>query len=116
MNNITSNISNIFVLILVSIGFLTSIGILSLIFYHRHYTPITTTIFLICNTFISVIFISIILIDMCACFLYGDLNDNVSFDDLWCYLRAYFLHVRALFTLPFISFTSDFSSFSSSFL
>lgn len=93
MNNNTSIIINSFVLILAAIGFLTSVGILFLVFYHRHQSPINTPILLICNTCVSIIFMSIIFMDMYAHYLYGDLNNNISFDYWWCYLRAYFLHV-----------------------
>jgi hypothetical protein len=87
---------DIFVVIFASIGFLTSSGILFLIIYHQHRSRVNTPIFLICNTYVSIIFVSLILLDMYAHNLVGDLYENISFDDWWCHLRAYFLHVAVI--------------------
>jgi hypothetical protein len=114
---------DIFILIFSSIGILTSVGILILIFYHRelhafrpkefssqtfgsgrkiteisdrtesHIRYSARAEILVSHTYLSVIFICIILFDMYAHNLYGDLHSNVSFNSEWCYGRAYILHV-----------------------
>jgi hypothetical protein len=89
----TSIIIDIFVLIAALIGLLTSSGILFLIIYHQHRPPINIPSFLICNTYISMIFICLILLDMHIHNLTGDLYENLSYNDWWCYVRAYLLHV-----------------------
>lgn len=93
MSDTLSTAINIFVFIFAFIGFLTSIATLFLILYHRHQYPINTTMFLICNTYVSIIFVCIILLDMHVHYLYAELNFNVSLDEPWCYIRAYYLHV-----------------------
>ncbi len=89
MNNTRNVIIDSFILIFASIRFLTSAEILFLIVYQRHRSRIRTLIFLICNTYLSVIFICMILLDMYAHNLYGDLYSNVSFNSEWCYGRTY---------------------------
>ena len=93
MNTTISIVINVFVLISAAIGILTSVGVLFLVFYHRRQHPVNPPVFLVCNTCISILFLSIILFDMYAHHTYGDLHDNMSFDHSWCYLRAYFVHV-----------------------
>ncbi len=93
MNTSTSIAFDILVLIFSSIGFLTSAGILFLIIYHRRQNPINANMLLIANTYISIIFICLLLLDMYIYNLYGDLHSNISFDNRWCYARAYLLYV-----------------------
>jgi hypothetical protein len=93
MNNTTNLIIDIFILILVSIGILTSVALLSLIFYHRYQRPINIPTFLICNTYLAIIFTCLGLINMYAYNLYGDLYHDGSFDNWWCYGCAYLTHV-----------------------
>ena len=93
MLNTASIIINILVIALGFIAFLTSIALLCLIFYHRRQFPINTSVFLMCNTFVPIVFVSLISIDMYVHHLCADINGNVTFDGWWCYVRAYFLHV-----------------------
>jgi hypothetical protein len=93
MSNTANIILDIFILIFVSIGILTSVGILYLIYYNRHEKPIDTPILLLCNTYLAVIITCLPLLDMYAHNLYGNSNENISFDTWWCYGRAYLLHV-----------------------
>ena len=93
MSSTASILVNLLMILLASIVFLTSLLLLCLIIYHRQRFPINTPMFLICNTSVSIIFVSICLIDMYARYVYAELNINVIFDDWWCYLRAYFIHV-----------------------
>ena len=92
MNTSASIAIDLCVLICAPIGFLTSIAMLALIFYSRQRYPVTVPILLVCNTYLCIIFISIIIVDMYAHNLFGDLHANVSFDDEWCQVRAYLLH------------------------
>jgi hypothetical protein len=64
-----------------------------LILSNRRRISLTAPILLICNTHASVMYICLVLLDMYAHNLYGDVYGNISFDNSWCYLRAYFLHV-----------------------
>ncbi len=93
MSNIATIILDIFILIFVSIGILTSLGILYLIYYNRHQKPIDTPILLLCNTYFVVIITCILVLDMFAHNLYSISNENISFDTWWCYGRAYLLLV-----------------------
>jgi len=93
MNTITRIAIDILVLIFSSIGFLTSAGILFLIIYHRRQNPIDANMLLISNNYLSIIFICLLLLDMYSYNLYGDSHSNISFDDRWCYARAYLLYV-----------------------
>jgi hypothetical protein len=93
MSNTGNIIFDIFILIFLSIGILTSVGILYLIYYNRHQKPIDTPILLLCNTYFAVIITCLPLLDMYAHNLYGNSNENISFDTWWCYGRAYLLHV-----------------------
>jgi len=93
MSNIGIIILDIFILIFVSIGILTSVGILYLIYYNRHQKPIDTPILLLCNTYFSVIITCLPLLDMYAYNLYSNSNENISFDTWWCYGRAYLVCV-----------------------
>ena len=93
MNNTASVIIDICVLVFASIGFFTTVGILCLIVYHRQRSRINTSTVLMCNTYVCIIWILLILFDMYGHNLYGDLHSNTSFDSWWCYGRAYLLHV-----------------------
>ena len=93
MNNTTSLIIDSCVIIFASIGFFTTLGILCLIVHHRQRYPINTPVVLMCNTYVSIMWICLILFDMYGHNLYGDLHPNTSFDDGWCQGRAYLLHV-----------------------
>lgn len=93
MSNITSILINILVIVLNVIACLISVLLLCLIFFHRQRFPINTPMLLICNTFISIIFVSTFLFDMYAHYLHAELNEDSMFNNSWCYLRAYFLHV-----------------------
>ena len=94
MNTIASIAIDIFVLIFASIALLTSVGTLFLIFYHRQQSPMNTPTILICNTYVSIIFTCVILLDMYGHNLCGDLYSNISFDNWWCYGRTYLLHTE----------------------
>ena len=85
---------DIFNIVLPSIAIQTSMGILFLIIYHRRQYPINTSVLLIGNTYLFLMFTSLCLVDICAHNLYGDLYGNVSFANWWCYTRVYLLHVE----------------------
>lgn len=93
MSDTAKILINIINIIFLSTGILISLGILILIFYHRHQYPINTSIVLIGNSYLFLIFSSIILLDICVHNLYGDLYGHISFNNLWCYIRGYLLHV-----------------------
>jgi len=93
MNNTAYIPVDILILTWGFIGFLTSAGILFSIIYHRQQFPINAPTLLICNSFCSIILPCIILLNMYAYKLYGSLHSNISFDNWWCYGRAYLLHV-----------------------
>ena len=84
---------DICILMFSSIGLLTSITILSAISYHRRRVRITACILLSCNIYPAIIIGSLTIIDTYAHNLYGDLYENVSYDNWWCYVRFYFLLV-----------------------
>ncbi|CAF3837937.1 unnamed protein product [Adineta steineri] len=84
---------DIIILILVSIGSITSIGILSLMFYRRRQYPINTSSILICNTYLAIILSCLTLLDMYAYNLYGLLHENIVVNNWWCYGRIYLLDV-----------------------
>lgn len=85
---------DIFNIIFPSIGILSSISILFLIIYHRHRCPITIPVILISNTYLFIILMLFCLVDMSSHSLYGDLLENISLENQWCYIRAYVLHVE----------------------
>ena len=76
-----------------SAGFLISILVLVVIIRHRQQHPITSAILLLCNTHVSIMFTCINFVIMYAYSLHGDLYKNVDFDDWWCYLHSYIVHV-----------------------
>jgi hypothetical protein len=84
---------DILIIIFSSIGILTSVGILFLIFYYRRQHSRNTSILLLCNTYLAIIFTCFNFILMLGYSLYGDLNENISFDTWWCYALAYLVHV-----------------------
>ena len=61
--------------------------------FYRRRVPINACILLSCNTYPAIMIGSLTIIDMYAHNLYGDLYENVSFDNWWCYVRFYFLLV-----------------------
>ena len=88
---------NIFIDVLILtfslIGMFTSSLILFLIFYYRHQYLINTSTLLFCNTYLPIFFTCLALFDMFIYNLYGIIHPNISFDNAWCYTRAYLLHV-----------------------
>jgi len=48
---------------------------------------------LICNTYLTEITSSIMVIDSCCRTIYGVLNPSISFDGVFCQVRTYFLYV-----------------------
>jgi hypothetical protein len=93
MNDSILILLDISILILSSIGLLTSITILCLVSIYRRRAPISSSIFLSCNTYPAIVMGSLAIIDMYAHNLYGDIYKNVSFDNWWCYVRFYLLLV-----------------------
>lgn len=93
MSNMLMVLIDICILTFSSIGLLTSMIILSAISYYRRRARINACILLSCNTYPAIMIGSLSIIDMYAHNLYGDLYENVSFDNWWCYVRFYFLLV-----------------------
>lgn len=84
---------DILALVFSSTGILTSLGIIFLIFYHRRQFPINASTVLLCNTYLSIILSCFALFDMFIYNLYSVTHRNISFNNWWCYTRAYLLHV-----------------------
>ncbi|CAF0857704.1 unnamed protein product [Adineta steineri] len=93
MNNISSIIIDVSVFIFALTGALTSIGILILIFCHRHQCPINTATRLICNNYLAGMISCLLLLDTYAHNLYGVFHENISFNNWWCYARSYLVAV-----------------------
>jgi hypothetical protein len=92
--SITANIIlDICNLIFSSIGFLISIGIFSFIIYHRQQHPINTSMLLLCNTYIAIMFTCLNFVIMYGYSLFGELYENSYFNNWWCYAHAYIIHV-----------------------
>lgn len=93
MHDTASILMDVLVIVLGFIAFLTSVVLLCLVFFHRRRFPINTSVFLICNTFMPIVFVSLLSIDMNIHHLHADTHVNVTFDGWWCYARAYLIHV-----------------------
>ncbi len=93
MNIIINILIDILILIFSFTGIVTSFIILILIFYHRHQFPINTSTLLLCNSYLSIIISCSALFDMFIHNLYSVIYQNISFNNWWCYIRAYLLHV-----------------------
>jgi len=79
---VQNTVLDIPILILLSIGILTSLSMLILIFHHRQQCPSTSAMLLICNSYVGVILYCIFQIDLYWHVLYGHLNINVSFNKI----------------------------------
>lgn len=84
---------NVLILTFSLIGMLISSLILFLIFYYRHQYSINTSTLLFCNTYLPIFFTCLALFDMFIYNFYGIIHPKISFDNTWCYTRAYLLHV-----------------------
>ena len=93
MDVIVNILIDISILIFSSTGILASFAILFLIIHHRHQFPINTSTVLLCNTYLSIILSCLALFDMFIYNLYSVMHHNISFNNWWCYTRAYLLHV-----------------------
>ncbi len=93
MNIFVNILFDILILIFSLTGILTSFVILFLIFHHRHQYPINTSILLLCNTYLSIILTCLTLFDMFIYNLYSIAYPHISFNNWWCYSRAYLQHV-----------------------
>lgn len=92
MNVVTNILLDILILAFSFIAIITSLIILFLIFHHRQQFPINTSTLLMCNTYLSIILTCSALFDMIAYNLYSITHENISFNNWWCYTRAYLLH------------------------
>lgn len=93
MNTTMNFIFDIITLVFISMGIVSSMIILYLIFYHRHRTPINPPILLLCNTYLAFLAACLPLLDMYVHNMYGNTMINISLNTWWCYARAYLLHV-----------------------
>lgn len=82
-------IIDILILIFISIGIFTTLLMFFLICRYRRQSPFTSTTLLICNNYITVLICCVFTGDMYVCNLYGHIHVSVSFDNGWCYIRAY---------------------------
>ncbi len=93
MNKLSDIVIVICILIVAFLGFLTSFGILSLIISHRQQYPINTSMLLLCNTYITILFTCLNVAIMHVYSLCGEFYENTNFDSWWCHVHAYILHV-----------------------
>ena len=84
---------DICILVCSSAGSLISAFVLILIIYHRQQHPINNSVLLLCNTYFAIMFTCLNFVIMYAYSLHGDLYKNVDFNDWWCYLHSYIVHV-----------------------
>ena len=93
MNKTTNLIFDISTVICTSMGIVSSMTILYLVYRHRRRTPINPSILLLCNTYFAFLTACLPLLDMYAHNLYGNISNSTSLETWWCYARAYLLHV-----------------------
>jgi hypothetical protein len=84
---------DIIILFVTSMGTLISLGTLALIFHYPQRYPINAAILLTCSTYVVITISGFTLLDMYAFDLYGHFHRDSSFNNWWCYARAYLLHV-----------------------
>ena len=80
-------------ILLCSLSLVMCIAILLLIVVRIHSVMSKVTVLLVCNTYVAIFFVNVMILTVNIYNLYGDSYPSSVFDDFWCPLRTYLVFV-----------------------